>query len=86
MLEGNCLHVFLYASRNLPLVTPCIDVLQVRRHRGEEIIDLLLAGFVLFGDFVRDGSLKLANTAENILSIYELVVDLGPCTVVKRIS
>lgn len=86
MLEGNCLHVFLYASGNLPLVTPCIDVLQVRRNRGEEIIDLLLAGFVLLGDFVRDGSLKLANTAENIPSIRELEVDLGPCTAVERRS
>lgn len=75
MLKGNGLHVFLYASRNLPLVAPRIDVLQVRRNRSDKVIDLFLAGFILFCDLVRDRSLKLANAAGNIVSIEKLKAD-----------
>ena len=62
MLEGNGFHVFLDPGRDLRLVAPCVQVVQVGGHGGEEIGDFGLVGGDLFGDGGGYGCLELADS------------------------
>lgn len=67
VLEGDSFHVFLNARRDLRLVAPRIQIMQVRSHGGEELYDLILVR----GDFFRDGGwergLELADSRRDVL-------------------
>lgn len=62
MLEGNCFDKFLDSARDLALVAPCVESLQVRCDACEVVGYGFATGSILAGDAGGDGSLKGADT------------------------
>ncbi len=60
--EGDGFHVLLDAGRDLRLVAPGVEVVQVGGDGGEEVGDLGLVGGDFFGDGGGDGRVEVADS------------------------